>query len=76
MPNQNRKVVSTRMKPAVIEKLDCLVDQFNIDTPMFRFQNILGNKHTVELGYGNKIVTRSDVLEILINKAYNKIHKL
>ena len=64
----NRKVVSTRMKPAVLEKLDCLVNHYNIDTSWWG-----DNKHTAALGYWRKRVTRSDVIEILITKAFDNI---
>lgn len=66
--NKNRKVISTRLTPETIKKLDCLVDHMNINT------NFWGqNKFTKDLGYCCKKVTRSDVLTILIEKAFNDI---
>ena len=56
------------MKPEIIEKLDCIVDQYNIDTDFFG-----RNKHTIKLGYSHKQVTRSDVLTILIKKAFEEL---
>jgi hypothetical protein len=67
----NRKVISTRMKPEVIEKLDCLVNQFNLDTTFWG-----SNKHTTSLGYCLKKVTKSDALEILINKAFDEMQNI
>jgi hypothetical protein len=68
--HQNRKVVSTRMTPGTIEKLDCLVNHYNIDTTFWG-----QNRHTTKLGYWNKKVTRSDVLEILVDNAFKEIQK-
>ncbi len=68
MPYQNRKVVSTRLTPDMIEKLDCLVNHFNINTDFWG-----SNKFTRKLGYFQKKVTRSDVLTILINKCFDEI---
>lgn len=66
--SRNRKVVSTRMSPTIIEMLDCIVNHYNIDTTFWG-----SNRHTVSLGYHQKKVTRSDVVEILIKKAYKDI---
>lgn len=66
--NEIRKVVSIRMKPSILEKLDCIVDHFNIDTGMWGV-----NHRTRELGYDAKKVSRADVIEILIKEKFNKI---
>lgn len=66
---ENRIIVSTRIKPEIIEKLDCIVDHLNIDTSFWG-----SNKYTRELGYWRKRVSRADVIELLIKKAFDDIH--
>ena len=67
---EKRQLISVRMKPEVIKKLDCVVDQLNIDTSFWG-----QNKHTRQLGYWRKKVSRADVLEIIVKKAFDEIQE-
>lgn len=66
--NEKRKVVSLRITPSIIEKLDNIVRELQKDNTWW------SNTYTNKLGYWSKRkVSRADVLEILVLKEHEQI---